>query len=154
VLRAAREATLIHFAGHALLGSGGTAPGLVLSPDPDPDKGQAVLYASEIMALTLPRTRFVVLGACDTARGERRGPEGVISTASAFIAAGVPTVLATLAPVDDRAAARLLTRFHEELVRTGDPYTALRRAQLVELDRLGPGKRQPDSWSAFQLIGG
>jgi CHAT domain-containing protein len=152
VLRAAREATLIHFAGHALLGSGGTAPGLVLSPDPD--KGQAVLYASEIMALTLPRTRLVVLGACDTARGERRGPEGVISTASAFIAAGVPTVLATLAPVDDRAAARLLTRFHEELVRAGDPYTALRRAQLVELDRLGPSKRQTDSWSAFQLIGG
>lgn len=151
-LREAAAASVIHFAGHALAETNPLLSTLVLAPEPAAgDSG--LLYARDISALELPATRLVVLAACDTAGGPASGTEGVLSLARAFLTAGVPAVVGTLAPVEDRAAAILLTAFHRRLAAGDDPVSALRAAQLSQI--AGPEEfRDPASWSAFQLIGG
>ena len=57
---------------------------LVLAPGRD--GGTGVLTAQEIYSLRLPRTRLVVLAACDTGNEYVPGGEGVTSLARAFLA--------------------------------------------------------------------
>jgi CHAT domain-containing protein len=149
----APDASLIHFASHALIEPNAILSKLVLAPDPSvSDSG--LLYAHEIPALRFPRTRLVVLSACETLRGPARGGEGVISLARAFLATGVPSVLGTLAPVADRPAAALLTAFHRRLSEGEDPITALRHAQLSLLGGSDSELRSPSGWAFFEIIGG
>src|SRR6185369_8519124 len=120
----------LHLAAHALVdGRNPLLSALVLAPGTPGDTG--ALYASEIYQLRLPRTRLVVLAACDTGNAYLPGSEGATTLGRAFLAAGVPTVVASLWDVDDRATARLLSRFHEELQAGNDPASALRRAQIA-----------------------
>lgn len=78
--------------------------------------------------------------------------EGSLSLARAFLAAGVPVVIASLWPVDDRETARLFSRFYRNLRDGGEVLDALRQAQLetLNLERDRPGS----AWAAFELIGG
>jgi CHAT domain-containing protein len=70
------------------------------------------------------------------------------------MAAGVPTVVATLWDVDDKASHSLLVAFHRAL-RQGAPVAdALRSAQLAALADPNPIFRQPANWATFTTIGG
>jgi CHAT domain-containing protein len=60
---------------------------------------------------------LVVLSACDTQRGARRG-DTVMSLPLGFFFAGARTVIASLWKVDDTATALLMTRFYENLLGT------------------------------------
>src|SRR5215218_4098707 len=85
---------IVHFAGHAI--SNEEFPllsMLVLAPE----AGSAgALMAHEIYGLKLERTRLVVLAACSTARARISPGEGVLGLARPFLAAGVPSVVASL----------------------------------------------------------
>jgi CHAT domain-containing protein len=152
-LAEAPTASLIHLASHALIERQSILSKLVLAPDSSvADSG--LLYAHEIAALHLPRTRVVVLSACETLAGTARGGEGVISLSRAFLAAGVPAVLGTLAPVDDRVAAAMLTEFHRRLAGGDDPLAALRGAQLALSRGAEAWMRPPSVWGSLELIGG
>ena len=109
--------------------------------------------AREIYGLRLDRTRLVVLAACDTGNEYIPGSEGATSLARAFLAAGVPTVVASLWSVDDRATAGLFDRFHRFLIAGDDPVDALRKAQLELLHGSDPRDRSPRAWAAFEVIG-
>lgn len=153
-LAASHEFEVIHFAGHALANE--EAPQgakLVLAPRPSVG-GSGDLFASDISRLRLPITRLVVLGACHTASGRVWSTEGVESIARPFLAAGVPTVLASLWRIEDRASAMLLQRFHAELRQGADPVAALRTAQLSLALSSDEALRRPGTWSGFELIGG
>jgi CHAT domain-containing protein len=144
-------ASLIHFGGHALTDGGNPLLSrLVFAPGKDGDPG--ALYAREIYQLRLGETRLVVLAACDTA-GPMPDSAGVASLARAFLAAGVPAVVASLWSVDDRATATLFQSFYRELRGGADPATALRDAQLALLRGTGP-ERSPAAWGAFEVLGG
>lgn len=108
------------------------------------------LTAARIAQLRLP-ARLAVLASCESAGGTVLSGEGVLGMASAFLSAGVPAVVATLWPVDDRATAEFTLRFYEGLAdgRTADD--ALRRAQRALRD--DPATRQPFYWAGFVLIG-
>jgi CHAT domain-containing protein len=141
----AARADVIHFVGHA--GSSDSGATLLTSPRAGAE-GQLDVRA--IAALRLPRTRVVVLAACSTARGEERGQEGSISVARAFLAAGVPSVVATLWPIDDTQAADFFPRLHQQLARGVSPAQALRAAQLESIH----GRSLPLAiWAAVQVIG-
>lgn len=138
-------ADVIHFAGHAV---------------PDDDRHALVtaegaqsdgrLNVSEISMMRLPRTRVVVLAACGTASGEEREGEGNISVARAFLAAGVPSVVATLWPIEDEPAAEFFPGLHRHLARGLAPADALRLAQVESIR----GRRAPPAlWAAVQVIG-
>ena len=69
--------------------------------------------------------------------------------ARAFLAAGVPAVIASTSPVDDAAATEMFRRVHEKLAHGVAPADALREAQ-VELIQSGAPR---DSWAGFQYLG-
>jgi CHAT domain-containing protein len=74
---------------------------------------------------------------------------------TALLVAGSTAVIATQWPVQDRAAALLMSRFYEELIDNGvEIGEALRRAQLWLRDS-EPSREfaHPLSWAPFVLAG-
>ncbi len=142
----------IHFSGHALVDPRNPLQSkLVLAPEGARDPG--ALTAQEIYSLKLPRTRLVVLAACDTGNEYIPSSEGATSLARAFLAAGVPSVVASLWSVDDRVTAELFAAFHRFLAAGDDPVDALRKAQLGMLHGSGKTDRSMRAWGAFEVIG-
>ena len=152
ILKAAKEADWIHFSGHSLVDPRNTLLSkLVLAPETEGDPG--VLTAEEVYSLRLDGTRLVVLAACETGNEYIPGSEGVTSLARAFLAARVPTVVASLWSVDDRATADLFDAFYRFLLAGDDPVDALRKAQRGMLHGDKPADRPPQAWAAFEVIG-
>jgi CHAT domain-containing protein len=142
----AAEADVIHFTGHAEAIGAGDAALLTSRGAGDDDR----LDVREIARLQLPQTRTVVLAACSTARGQQRAGEGTISVARAFLAAGVPSVVATLWPIEDASSAEFFPRLHHHLARGAEPAEALRAAQL---EWIHCHDAPPSLWAAVQVIG-
>jgi CHAT domain-containing protein len=139
-------ARVIHFVGHAVSDERRHAA-LITAAGADSD---GRLNVTEISMMRLPQTRVVVLAACSTAAGEERPGEGNISVARAFLTAGVPSVVATLWPIEDEPAAQFFPELHHYLARGVAPAQALRLAQLESIH----GRRAPPAmWAAVQVIG-
>jgi CHAT domain-containing protein len=135
-VRAANECDLLHFAGHARGSDAADESALLLAGE---------LRASDIARARFDRPRLAVLAACSTL--------GADSVADAFLAAGVPSVIGTLWPIDDAHAARLFGELHRRL-RAGDsPAAALRHAQLMML-RSNDTNAHPAAWAGAELLGG
>ena len=151
-LDAARRAEWIQFSGHAVIDPVNTLLSkLVLASGSNGDNGW--LTAREIYSQKLKGTQLVVLAACDTGNEYVPEGEGVTSLARAFLAAGVPTVVASLWSVDDEATARLFEAFHTYYQESGDPVEALRKAQLKMLHSTNKNDKSPSAWAAFEVIG-
>jgi CHAT domain-containing protein len=151
-LAEAPRAEWIQFSGHAVIDPANTLLSkLVLASGKNGDNGW--LTAQEIYSLKLSGTRLVLLAACDTGNEYVPGGEGVTSLARAFLAAGVPTVVASLWSVDDEATAHLFDAFHRHYQASGDPVEALRKAQLDMLHSPNKNYRSPSAWAAFEVIG-
>jgi CHAT domain-containing protein/tetratricopeptide (TPR) repeat protein len=134
----AENADVIHFVGHAELPGEGLGGALLT--------GGGALDVRRIASLRLRRARVVILAACGTARG---GEES-ISIARAFLAAGAPSVVATLWPINDDAAAEFFPRLHHYLADGLSPADAVRATQLEWIrERNAP----PGLWAAVQTIG-
>ncbi len=151
-LRNAGGADIVHFAGHAVVDrEAPLSSGLILAPSYDGDSG--LLRVKELYRLSLPKTRLVVLGACGTASGQLQGGEGVLSLARPFLAAGVPSVVASLWPVDDQATAGILVTFYQSLAQEEDSVKALRVAQLAFLAAAKDRQEALHRWAAFVHLG-
>lgn len=138
----AADADVIHFIGHAELPGGGRGGALVTGGGP--------LNVRRIASMRLRRTRAVILAACGTARGQHRGGEESISIARAFLAAGAPSVVATLWPIDDDPAAEFFPRLHHHLANGLSPADAVRATQLEWIRKRDA---PPGLWAAVQTIG-
>jgi CHAT domain-containing protein/tetratricopeptide (TPR) repeat protein len=108
------------------------------------------LHAEDIATSRLP-ARLVVLSGCESAGGRIFSGEGVAGLASAFLAAGVPTVVATLWPVEDRVTQRLILDFYRGLARGLSAAEALRAAQKGLRGRAGTA--DPFFWAGFVVVG-
>jgi CHAT domain-containing protein len=152
-LAAARTSDVVHFAGHATFGDGfGSAQMLFAS---DPQIGTSgVLNTTELERELFPRTRVVVLAGCGTASGAISRLEGAMSLARPFLAAGVPSVIASLWDVDDHVSRRFFVAFHRALISERDPALALRATQVAFLRDAEPSLAHPASWAAFSYVGG
>jgi CHAT domain-containing protein len=147
VLSSLGQSDIVHLSAHSLANN--EDPGrshLVLSGT------SGDLSARDILRLRLPRTRLVIMAACDTQAGPVSPSEGSLSLSSSFLAAGVPAVVGSLWLVNDASTARLSVRLHQELRRGADAMTALRTAQLAELATVSG--RADWTWASFQLFGG
>jgi len=155
------EADVVHLATHALPDERSPLLSkLLLSEDDAKDQlthhaTGGSLQASQIYALKFPRTRLVVLSACQTGIERAYRGEGAIGLARPFIAAGVPLVVASLWPVESESTADLMISFHKHR-KQGQLSTveALRRAQLEILHNQQPGSPKNYGWAAFVVIGG
>ena len=153
VLGRAPAFEVLHFAGHAVVNEQKPAYSmLLLSPDASThDSG--LLYAHEIASADLARTRLVVLGACETSRGQVKDVEGALTLARAFLEAGSPAVLATLWKAEDRATAMFLSEFHRRLAAGGSAVASLRSAQIQMMQETDRTLRRPTAWAPFVLFG-
>ncbi|HKV40181.1 MAG TPA: CHAT domain-containing protein [Blastocatellia bacterium] len=110
------------------------------------------LYLNDIYSLDMPRTRLVVLAACESGLGEYYKGEGIVSVVRPFIAASVPMVVASLWPVESDSTAQLMVAF-ERMRKNGGKQTAsaLRDAQcqMINTDAYS----HPYYWAAFVAIG-
>lgn len=117
---------VLHFAAHAVVGSGGSEDAAVVLAAEGSEDG--ALTPAEIVRLDL-RGKLVVLSTCDSHRGRLLRGEGVMSLARAFFAAGASTVVATLGRLPDAGAAVLFERFYSHLAAGGSVAEALTAAQ-------------------------
>jgi len=110
----------------------------------------ARLRAGEVADLRLS-ARLAVLASCGSAGGALISGEGMVGPAAGFLAAGVPTVLATLWPVADRDALAFTQRFYGELADGCTAAVALQRTQQWLRGR--PQTARPASWAGYVLLG-
>lgn len=155
-----KEADIVEFALHYVIDERSEMLSkLVLAKEPSgTTPGQALggaLPAYEIYKMTLPRTRLVVLSACQTGIEHAYRGEGSVGLARPFMAAGVPLVIASLWAVDSDSSAELMIEFHKQRSLNRLPTAeALRRAQLNMLHGQNELYHQPYYWASFVTIGG
>ena len=112
------------------------------------------LTVDEIARLRLD-AYLVTLSACETGLGGGAAadvPDGDewVGLYQGFLAAGAPTVMATLWPIDDAVSSRLMVDFYERLGRAG------KSAALAAVQRrmiAGAATRHPYYWAPFTIIG-
>lgn len=155
------DADVVHLATHALTDERSPLLSkLLLSEDEAKDQlthhaSRGSLQASDIYATSFPRTRLVVLSACQTGIERAYRGEGAIGLARPFIAAGVPLVVASLWPVESESTADLMISFHKHRKQSQlSTVEALRRAQLEALRNQQRNSAMNNSWAAFVVIGG
>jgi tetratricopeptide (TPR) repeat protein len=110
------------------------------------------LRPMQIRAARFTRRPLVILSACDTQRGRLFPLSGAASLVRALLAGGASGVVATLRPVEDRAAAELMTAMHRHRVRSGRSGRSADTAEALAL-----AVRETDLpvsvWAAFQYVG-
>lgn len=142
---------ILHFATHGSLAKNPLDSSLLLASGP--------LTVERIAGLDALRGHIalVFLSACRSATEVGSGEADAVSLAEGFAMAGVPTLIASLWDVDDRATRALVEGFYRALARPGeDTLGALRAAQLEAIAGSADGTHpyaDPRFWSAFQLIG-
>lgn len=158
---AAPQATILHFATHAIVDSEHPERTFLALDDA---QGGGRLTLDDIYALHL-HARLVVLSACRTGLGKISG-DGVAGLSRAFFYAGSASVLTTLWDIADRPASVMLPRFYAALQHNETPSEALRTAQLSMLNDLRHGQLHvetlrgsitippsPVYWAGFTLSG-
>ncbi len=113
--------------------------------------GEDAWLSARTIAAGRVSARLAVLASCRTTIDRGFSNESVLGLSRAFLAAGVPAVLSTLWPVDDRATAEFTRRFYLGLERGLNASDALREAQLAT--RREAGTSAPYYWAGFVLSG-
>lgn len=151
VLGSKGDYNILHLATHGVLDySNADSSYLVLASDPS-NNDDGKLTIAQIQSITdIDRFRFILLSACETAVIREVAEGWPISMGTAFIEMGVPSVIATLWQVDDKATSLLLQNFYDNL-KTMDKVQALQQAQLYLKKQ--PGYEDPYFWAPFQLVG-
>ncbi len=136
--------------GSAITRSAARSKAFPQEPVNDPNDG--LLFLKELYGLRLPRTKLVVLSACQSGLGQYYRGEGIVSLVRPFLAAGVPIIVASLWSIDSKATSHLMIEFHKQRklasMQAGD---ALRTAQS-QMARSGP-YQHPFHWAPFIVIG-
>ncbi|MBI1746256.1 MAG: CHAT domain-containing protein [Acidobacteria bacterium] len=159
---------IVHFSAHGVLndqepllsalvlaeeiGPGGLLP--VKQAETVVSEDNGLLYTHELFTLSLPKTRLLVLSACETALGRLWGGEGMVGMARAVFYAGVPSLIATQWKVADGPTGQLMVAFCQELRAGATIAGALAQAQRDYLQKsTQPERRHPYYWGGFCLMG-
>lgn len=122
-----------------------------------------ILTSNEISSLNLSDVRLLVLSACKTGLGDINS-NGVYGLQRGFKSAGVQTIIMSLWEIDDNATSLLMTKFYENLFKTGSPVKSLKEAQQYVKSFKGRIKikgemvhvdySHPKYWAAFIVLDG
>ena len=145
-VEAMRRCDVVHLATH------GVPDGVLLGAARLED---GKLSMGEVQSLEL-RARLVVLSECDSFRGKLSSSDGVIGITRAFVAAGAPTLVASLWKVDDAATRELMGRFYARLLEggaVGDATAAMQGAMVSMIREQGRRQWRVLEWAAFVVYG-
>jgi CHAT domain-containing protein len=145
-LASAPSATVIHVAAHAQPDSNEPALSkLYLKPDHD----GGTLTVFDIGGMELPKTRMVVLSACDSNVSTVNELDEAVGFTESFMEAGVPTVVSSLWLVSDATSRDLMKYF----------YTSVRNGERVDQSladaqaKIRSIKPHPYYWAGFVVLG-
>ena len=124
---------------------------LAFAPDID-SMEKSFLNVYEIFNLKL-NASMAVLSACNTGYGALKEGEGIISLTGGFLYAGVPSVIITLWPVQDKSSAILMQKFYHYLSKGKRKDKALQMAKIDYLRKADPLKVHPYFWAAYINLG-
>jgi CHAT domain-containing protein len=143
-------ADVVHFAGHYVPNQAEPLLSkLVLA------KQNGDLTLGELVDIKLPRTRLVVLSACETSGEHYYNGEGLTGIAQTFLKTGIPLVIASQWSVESESTAQLMLKFHRYRKIPGvSSIAALRKAQLELLEDPNSLYTDPYYWAAFTPVGG
>ncbi len=137
----------VHFATHTEIDlRAPAASALVLGDD-----AQSLLQVIDLDRLRI-EADLVSLAGCRTADGRPVPGAGVLGFSRALLATGVPRVLLSHWPVDDRSTAHMMVAFYRAVLDDGQPPAAALVSARREIAR-DPRWRAPHHWAAFELIG-
>lgn len=140
------KAEIIHFAGHFSVNAQSSGNSKLLFADGD-------LRSFELAGRKIPKSKLVILSACETGFERFNRSEGAIGIARTFLAMGTPLVVAGNWKVDSEASKNLMILFHQNRREKGlTSAESLRQAQLELLRR--EVTAAPYFWSGFSLVGG
>ncbi len=159
------EATVIHFATHAILDNRLPSDSyLALGASGTEEKADGRLTAEEVYSLHL-HAKLVFLSACRTGMG-RVSADGVVGLTRAFFYAGAASLVGSLWDVSDETTVWLVPDFYRHWLGGRDKSQALRDAQLDLLHALRAGRikiqtpygryalpEDPVLWASFVLEG-
>ncbi|NUQ26151.1 MAG: CHAT domain-containing protein [Saprospiraceae bacterium] len=137
---------IIHLSTHAGVDSAGLLPRVELY--------DRAAYLPDIYALHL-QADLVVLSACQTALGQFKAGEGVMSLSRAFAFAGAKGLVASLWTINEAATAKILRHMYEHLATGAPKPLALHQAKLDYLnDPTVPAfQKSPYYWAALTYAG-
>lgn len=128
VLKAMRDAAILHFAVHGVRPDPHAPAYLQLAPD---SRDDGKMHADELAACEL-KADLVVLSVCDSARGRpNQGDEIVGVIDRAFLQAGARSVVASRWPVHDAASVLFMREFYARLRTKKTVIQAFHGAQLA-----------------------
>ncbi|MFY9571016.1 MAG: CHAT domain-containing protein, partial [Blastocatellia bacterium] len=113
-----------------------------------------LLYLNEVYDFTLPRTRLVVISACESGLGQYYRGEGMVSLVRPFLALRVPMVVASLWSIDSKATSDLMTNFHRNRMAANHPLEAGEALRLAQITMAESAQYQhPFYWAPFIAVG-
>jgi CHAT domain-containing protein/tetratricopeptide (TPR) repeat protein len=136
--------SLLHLYAHAKAGGGGE-PVLYMN-----DSAVAV---SELRQWNNPKVGLAFLAACETGAGELYTGEGINSIARSFAAVGVPSTIATLWKVDNKAMYALSEKFYYYLHQGLPKDEALQKAKIDFIEQGSGEDLLPYYWASAVLSG-
>jgi CHAT domain-containing protein len=148
-LRALRQATVVHFAGHAIFASDEPLSSkLILTPGQGSSLGSTI-SARELAKMDLHHVGLFILSACDTgARGAGRR-DGFPGFVDALLGAGVSSVVATQWRMPDQQSRLFFVEFHRIILAGKPADEALRLAQVEAIH----GGQSTGFWAALEILG-
>jgi hypothetical protein len=145
---AARDANIVHIAGHTERQPGGGEQALLFIGASG--KTERVSWKTIVSSPAVNRG-VVVLAACETLRPPPSVSTRGLSLGAAFSAAGASDVIGTLTPIGDRDARPLFDALHRHLASGARPADALRAVlqDAINLEKTNGGRR---AWRALALL--
>ena len=111
------------------------------------------LNAIDAFNLNLEGCELVTLSGCETGMSLSGGGDEQLGLGRAFLAAGAPSLVMSLWPVEDNATNELMQAFYQHLLDGDTKVQALRAAQCRLLRSASPAYAHPYFWAAFRLVG-
>jgi tetratricopeptide (TPR) repeat protein len=146
------ENSILHLAMHSLATEkNGISPYFILDSISDPLLSKR-MHDYEIQALSIS-SPMVVLSSCETAGGELRSGEGIMSLSRSFLQAGAGSVVHSLWPVEDSKSREVMSEFYREIKRGQSKGKALSNAKSLYISKHPPFYTHPYYWAAFQVSG-
>jgi CHAT domain-containing protein len=154
VLQSLKEATVVHFAGHAIIDDVRPVRSYLLLAENREGPEQDRITAEEIASMDLQKLQIVVLSACRTLDTPTMRSGGLAGLAGALLSAGAKGVVGAQWDVADDAATRsLMVAFHTRYRESGNAPSALRDAQLALRFSADSNLATPAAWAAFRYMG-